>query len=58
MVKSKNMDIAIEGMHCASCVLNLNKAFEKIEGVEKVNADLTNNKLHIQVNPKKYHLIR
>lgn len=53
MVKSKNMDIAIEGMHCASCVLNLNKAFEKIEGVEKVNADLTNNKLHIQVNPKK-----
>ena len=53
MVKIKHMDIPIEGMHCASCVLNLNKAFEKIDGVENVDADLTNNKLHIDVNPKK-----
>ncbi len=53
MVKLKTLDIPIEGMHCASCVLNLNNAFNKIEGVNKVNADLTNNKLHIQINPKK-----
>ncbi len=53
MVKLKTLDIPIEGMHCASCVLNLNNAFNKIEGVQKVNADLTNNKLHIQINPKK-----
>ena len=53
MAKIKHMDIPIEGMHCASCVLNLNRAFEKIEGVESVDADLTNNKLHIDVNSKK-----
>ena len=47
------MDIPVEGMHCASCALNLNKAFGKIEGVNDVDADLTNNKLHIDVNPKK-----
>ena len=40
-------------MHCASCVLSVNKTFEKKEGVEAVNADLASNKLHITVNPKK-----
>lgn len=47
------MDLPIEGMHCASCVLSVNKTFEKIEGVEDVDADLASNKLHITVNPKK-----
>ena len=40
-------------MHCASCVLSVNKTFEKIEGVEEVDADLAANKLHITVNTKK-----
>lgn len=40
-------------MHCASCVLSLNKTFEKVEGVESVDADLASNKLHLTVNPKK-----
>ncbi|WP_409200325.1 heavy metal translocating P-type ATPase [Methanobrevibacter sp. DSM 116169] len=53
MAKTKNIDIPIEGMHCASCVLNLNKAFEKIEGVKEVNADLNSNKLHLLVDYKK-----
>ena len=47
------MDLPIEGMHCASCVLSVNKTFEKVEGVEEVDADLASNKLHITVNPKK-----
>ena len=47
------MDLPIEGMHCASCVLSVNKTFEKIEGVEEVDADLAANKLHITVNTKK-----
>ena len=34
MAKLKEMDLPIEGMHCASCVLSLNKTFEKVEGVE------------------------
>lgn len=53
MAKLKEMDLPIEGMHCASCVLSLNKTFEKIEGVESVDADLSTNKLHLTVNPKK-----
>ncbi|WP_298499898.1 heavy metal translocating P-type ATPase [uncultured Methanobrevibacter sp.] len=53
MAKPKHMDVPIEGMHCASCVLSVNKTFEKVEGVEDVDADLASNKLHITVNPKK-----
>ena len=53
MARLKSMDLPIEGMHCASCVLSVNKTFEKIEGVEEVDADLTQNMLHITVNPKK-----
>ncbi len=53
MVKHKHMDLPIEGMHCASCVLSVNKTFEKIEGVEEVDADLSANKLHITVDTKK-----
>ena len=53
MVKHKHMDLPIDGMHCASCVLSVNKTFEKIEGVEEVDADLASNKLHITVNTKK-----
>ncbi len=30
MAKLKEMDLPIEGMHCASCVLSLNKTFEKV----------------------------
>ena len=53
MAKLKSMDLPIEGMHCASCVLSVNKTFEKVDGVEEVDADLTNNMLHITTNPKK-----
>ena len=53
MVKHKHMDLPIEGMHCASCVLSVNNTFEKIEGVEEIDADLTTNKIHIVVDTKK-----
>lgn len=53
MAKLKDMDVPIEGMHCASCVLSVNKTFEREDGVEAVDADLASNKLHITVNPKK-----
>lgn len=53
MAKLKEMDVPIEGMHCASCVLSVNKTFEREDGVEAVDADLASNKLHITVNPKK-----
>ena len=53
MARLKSMDLAIEGMHCASCVLSVNKTFQKIDGVSEVEADLASNRLHLTVNPKK-----
>ena len=53
MAKLKSMDLPIEGMHCASCVLSVNKTFQRVEGVEEVDADLASNMLHITLNPKK-----
>lgn len=53
MARLKEMDLPIEGMHCASCVLSLDKTFEREEGVESVEADLATNKLKLLVNPKK-----
>lgn len=53
MARLKEMDLPIEGMHCASCVLSLDKTFGREEGVESVEADLATNKLKLLVNPKK-----
>ncbi len=53
MARLKEMDLAIEGMHCASCVLSLDKTFGREEGVESVEADLATNRLKLVVNPKK-----
>ena len=53
MARLKEMELSIEGMHCASCVMLVDKTFEKIEGVEEAEAILTTNKLHLKVNPKK-----
>lgn len=33
------MRLAIEGMHCASCELTIERKFKKIKGVEKVDVD-------------------
>ena len=35
MVKSKNMDIEIEGMHCASCAVNIEKELSEVKGIRK-----------------------
>lgn len=53
MARLKEIDLPIEGMHCASCVLSLDKTFGREEGVESVDADLATNKLKLVVNPKK-----
>ncbi len=53
MARLKEMDLPIEGMHCASCVLSLDKTIGREEGVESVDADLATNKLKLVVNPKK-----
>ncbi len=56
LAKLKDMDLPIEGMHCASCVLLTNKTLGKVDGIENVEADLASNKVHLTVNPKKVSL--
>ena len=53
MARLKEMELSIEGMHCASCAMLVDKTFENIEGVEEAEAILATNKLYLKVNPKK-----
>ncbi len=52
MAKSKSMDLLIEGMHCASCALTIEKSLNRLDGVSEVNVDLNSNKAHIVINPR------
>ena len=53
MAKSKIMDLSIDGMHCASCALTLDKSLNRLDGVNEVNVDLNSNKAHMVINPRK-----
>lgn len=48
--KTKEIDVPIEGMHCSSCSLIVEKSFEKLDAVDEINVDLNTNKAHIQLN--------
>jgi P-type Cu+ transporter len=41
---SERAEYAVEGMTCASCVLNVEKALKKVPGVETVNVNLSDKK--------------
>lgn len=44
----KKIKIKIEGMHCASCALNIEKSLNKLEGVESVGVSMMTNKAIVQ----------
>lgn len=45
-----NKSFNIEGLHCASCVSALEKAMNKLEGVQDVSVNLATNKMEIRYN--------
>lgn len=47
----KVTNLAIEGMHCASCAVLIENSLKKIEGVESVNVNLATEKARIVHNP-------
>lgn len=47
--KSKELDVPIDGMHCSSCSLLVEKSLSKIEGINQVDVDLNTNKAHISL---------
>ena len=49
----KSYDFKIEGMHCASCAAKLEKAMNKIEGVETASVNIATEKLSISIDEDK-----
>lgn len=48
---STQVDLAIEGMHCASCVVRVEKAIQKVEGVQDVAVNLIQNSARVTGAP-------
>lgn len=44
----KKIKLTIEGMHCASCGSNIERAVRKIKGVDSVSVSLMTNKAIIE----------
>jgi len=47
----RQIDLAIEGMTCASCVARVEKALRKVEGVEEVAVNLATNRARLKTLP-------
>ena len=48
----KELDIPVDGMHCSSCSLLVEKSLGKLDEVESINVDLNTNKAHMVLNDK------
>ncbi len=48
-MKTHNLNIKIEGMHCASCVHKVEQALGQISGVEDANVSLAESRASVQV---------
>ncbi len=46
----RKIKLKIEGMHCASCAMNIEKSLSKIEGIESVGVSMMTNKAIIQAD--------
>ncbi len=44
--------LTIEGMHCASCAINIEKSLRKINGVKEVNISLMTKKGFVEADDK------
>ena len=56
MVKHKHMDLPIEGMHCASCTMNVENFLIRLDGIFDVKADLTSQSARIRYDSSKVTL--
>ncbi len=44
----KKIKLKIQGMHCASCASNVERALKKIKGVNEANVSLMTNKCFVE----------
>ncbi|MBZ9571082.1 heavy metal translocating P-type ATPase [Methanobrevibacter sp. TMH8] len=49
---TKKLEIPIEGMHCASCALNVENSINKLDGAE-AQVDINTNKARVEYDPEK-----
>jgi len=45
----KKIKLTIEGMHCASCAANIERAVGKVKGVKDVTVSLMTNKAFVEM---------
>jgi Cu+-exporting ATPase len=56
MEKLETLSLLVEGMTCASCVLRVEKAVKKIEGIQEVNVNLATEKVTFKFDRSKANL--
>ena len=49
----QNTELAIKGMHCASCVAKIESALRKVPGVRNATVNYGTEKAYIEYDPKK-----
>ncbi|MDQ3655942.1 MAG: heavy metal translocating P-type ATPase [Chloroflexota bacterium] len=45
------LDFAVDGMTCASCVRRVEQALDKVDGVQSVSVNLATERAHVAINP-------
>ncbi|MFC1653374.1 heavy-metal-associated domain-containing protein [Patescibacteria group bacterium] len=50
--KGKAIEFKIEGMHCTSCVMNIDGALEDIEGINSSNSSYRKGKTSVDFDPE------
>ena len=46
-----DLDFAVDGMTCASCVRRVEQALDKVEGVHRVSVNLATERAHVLIDP-------
>lgn len=49
----ENINLKIQGMHCASCALNIEKTIKKNSGVKNASVNYANNQARVEFDPAK-----
>lgn len=52
-MSNKKISVDVLGMTCAACSARIEKSLSKLEGVEKVNVNLSTNKATVDYDDKK-----
>lgn len=49
---TKKIKINIEGMHCASCAVNIERSLKKVPGVKEISVSVIGKKAFVEIDEK------